>query len=87
MEILNLKILRKLPLCLPPIEEQSEIVNRVTELFEHAKAVESQYVHASLGLKKLSQSILSKAFKGEILSSSVDSSIEAIESSIEALNA
>ncbi|MFC3092982.1 4'-phosphopantetheinyl transferase [Alteromonas sediminis] len=51
---------------LPPYEEQLEIVERVTELFEHANTVEKQYNAAKARLDKLTQSILAKAFRGEL---------------------
>ena len=71
----------------PSIGEQKKIVSKVDELFEHANAVEKQFLSAKVRLDKLSQSVLKKAFQGELLTNSVDSNIEAIESSVEALNA
>ncbi|WP_419226819.1 restriction endonuclease subunit S [Alteromonas sp. OM2203] len=75
----------KIPL--PPLEEQQEIVSKIHKFFEHANTVEIQYNSAKIRLDKLTQSILMKAFKGELLPSSVDSHIEAIENSVETLNA
>ena len=74
-------------LKLPHIDEQKAIVAMVSELFEHASSVQKQYRFAKTRLDKLTQSILAKAFRGELLSSTVDSDIEAIENSVEALNA
>lgn len=71
----------------PSIREQQKIVSKVDELFEHANAVEKQFLSAKVRLDKLSQSVLKKAFQGELLTNSVDSVIEAIENSVEALNA
>ncbi|WP_076011063.1 restriction endonuclease subunit S [Alteromonas abrolhosensis] len=84
---LNQKIIKAFEIYYPSDEEQSEIVSRVNQLFEHANTVEKQYNAAKARLDKLTQSILAKAFKGELLSNSVDSKIKSIESSIETLNA
>ena len=51
---------------LPPLGEQKEIVKRINELFEHANTVEKQYNAAKARLDKLTQSILAKAFRGEL---------------------
>lgn len=80
------KALKKYPVRVPPLKEQLEIVNRVNALLEHSNTVENQYNAAKARLDKLTQSILAKAFKGELLSNSVDSKIKSIESSIETLN-
>lgn len=51
----------------PPIEEQKEIVRRVDALFALADAVEKQYTAAKQRLDRLSQSLLAKAFRGELV--------------------
>ncbi|MCZ8531371.1 restriction endonuclease subunit S [Alteromonas sp. PRIM-21] len=84
---LNKSSMIKIPIPLPPQIEQKEINRRVEELFSSAFIVEKQYDAAKARLDKLTQSILAKAFRGELLSSSVNSDIESIENSIEALNA
>jgi type I restriction enzyme S subunit len=66
MEILNLGILKQLPICLPPIEEQKEIVNQVFQLFNFAKKVEQRVNSAQSQVNNLTQSILAKAFRGEL---------------------
>ena len=53
--------------ALPPLEEQTEIVRRVESLFAQADKVESQYKAAKTRLDKLTQSILAKAFRGELV--------------------
>jgi len=67
MEILNLGILRKLPIPLPPHEEQKEIVRRVEDLFKFADQIEARYKKARSYTDKLTQSILAKAFRGELV--------------------
>ena len=74
-------------ILLPPIEEQQEIVRIIDGLFCKADRIERQFNDTKLRINKLTQSVLAKAFKGELLTSSVDSDIESIENSIEALNA
>lgn len=83
----NVGSMKKMLINLPTKQEQEEIVFRVNQLFEHSYLIEKKYEMAVIRVKKLEQSILSKAFKGELLSSSVDSEIESIENSVKALNA
>ena len=51
----------------PPIEEQKEIARRVESLFTLADSVEKQYQQARLRTDKLTQSLLAKAFRGELV--------------------
>ena len=60
------KALKKYPLRVPPIEEQIEIVQRVEELFAFADAAEQKAQAASERVNKLTQSILAKAFRGDL---------------------
>jgi type I restriction enzyme S subunit len=53
---------------IPSLNEQKEIVKRLNDLFEHANTVEKQYYAAKARLDKLTQSILAKAFRGELVS-------------------
>ncbi len=66
MEILNLSILKELPIALPPLEEQHEIVRRVEQLFAYADTIEKQVNNALARVNNLTQSILAKAFRGEL---------------------
>jgi len=66
MEILNLSILKELPIPLPPVEEQTEIVRRVDQLFTHADRIEQRVNNALARVNNLTQSILAKAFRGEL---------------------
>ena len=45
----------------------NEIVNKVNELFAVADQVERQVENAGNRVNKLSQSLLAKAFKGELI--------------------
>lgn len=51
---------------LPPVEEQTEIVRRVEQLFAYADTIEKQVNNALSRVNNLTQSILAKAFQGEL---------------------
>ncbi|MBR8829466.1 MAG: restriction endonuclease subunit S [Gomphosphaeria aponina SAG 52.96 = DSM 107014] len=59
--------LRKLKIALPPLEEQQEIVRRVEALFKKCDLIEQRYQKAKAYIDKLTQSILAKAFRGELV--------------------
>jgi type I restriction enzyme S subunit len=64
---INLEDLRQLPVAVPPLVEQQEIVRRVNALFRVADEVEDHYRKAYKQLDKLPQSILARAFRGELV--------------------
>jgi type I restriction enzyme S subunit len=59
--------LNRIPVPVAPLEEQQEIVRRVEALFKTADALEARYLKAKKHIDKLTQSILSKAFRGELV--------------------
>lgn len=61
------KALRKYPMRIPPIEEQIEIVRRVEQLFAFADQLEARVNEARSRIDRLTQSILAKAFRGELV--------------------
>lgn len=63
---LNLKDVRRLPVALPSIKEQTEIVRRVDKLFAFAASIEQNANTAYERVNNLTQSILAKAFRGEL---------------------
>ena len=63
---LNLKDLKNAFVPLPSIEEQHEIVRRVEQLFAYADSIEKQVNNALARVNNLTQSILAKAFRGEL---------------------
>ncbi|WP_305906568.1 restriction endonuclease subunit S [Methylomarinum sp. Ch1-1] len=63
---INAQKLGAFVLPLPSTEEQTEIVNRVEQLFAYADTIEQQVQNALMRVNKLSQSILAKAFRGEL---------------------
>lgn len=58
--------LREFPIRLPEIEEQTEIIGRVEQLFAYADTIENQVNNALERVNNLTQSILAKAFRGEL---------------------
>ena len=64
---INIEDLRILPIALPSTTEQKEIVRRVEELLALANRIEERYKKAKVQVDKLTQSILAKAFRGELV--------------------
>lgn len=64
---LYLKDIRALTIPLPPFPEQEEIVRRVDTLFAFADSIEAKVAAAREKTEKLRQSILAKAFSGQLV--------------------
>ncbi|GEA51433.1 hypothetical protein VIN01S_22370 [Vibrio inusitatus NBRC 102082] len=64
---LNLNKVRKIGIKLPTMEEQKEIVRLVDQYFAFADTVEAQVKKAQTKVDNLTQSILVKAFRGELV--------------------
>jgi type I restriction enzyme S subunit len=64
---LNLEQLQTMPVPLPPLAEQHEIVRRVGELFALADQVEARHAKAKQYVDSLKQSILAKTFRGDLV--------------------
>src|SRR4029077_8981565 len=64
---LNVGDIKRFPIPLPPPKEQHEIVGRVEALFKLADAIEKRVVAAMARAEKLTQAILAKAFRGELV--------------------
>jgi len=62
----SLSHLRNFEVSLPPLEEQTEIVRRVEEFFAFADRIEQAAQAAQSRVNNLTQSILAKAFRGEL---------------------
>lgn len=62
----NVGSMKKMPIHLPPISEQQEIVRRVEQLFAYADTIEKQVNNALTRVNNLTQSILLKTFRGEL---------------------
>lgn len=65
---LNLDNIKEVPVSLPSLAEQTEIVRRVESLKKLADAIERRVALAQARADKLTQSILAKAFRGELVS-------------------
>lgn len=66
-QALNCQRVRELPFVLPPLDEQSEIVRRVEALFALADKIEARVQAATARVEKITQAILAKAFRGELV--------------------
>jgi type I restriction enzyme S subunit len=64
---INIGILNDVVVPLPPFVEQQEIVRRVEALFKLANTIEKRVGLATARAEKMAQSILSKAFRGELV--------------------
>jgi type I restriction enzyme S subunit len=63
---LNQKVIKNLEVYFPSLDEQAEIVRQVDQLFAHADRIEQQVNNALARVTNLTQSILAKAFRGEL---------------------
>jgi type I restriction enzyme S subunit len=66
-QALNCQRVREIPFVLPPLDEQEEISRRVNELFALADKIEARYKTVQQQVDHLPQSILAKAFRGELV--------------------
>ena len=58
--------MNELAIPLPPFEEQKEIVRRVNYYLDLKQNIDQQVIEAEEKVDKLTQSILAKAFRGEL---------------------
>ena len=59
--------LNRIPVPIPPLPEQHEIVGRVEALFRLADAIEARLTTATARVEKLTQAVVAKAFRGELV--------------------
>ncbi|RBL22679.1 hypothetical protein BRN31_19440 [Xanthomonas oryzae pv. oryzae] len=64
---INLADVRRLPIALPSRTTQREIVRRVEQLFAYADQLEAKVTAAQQRIDALTQSLLAKAFRGELV--------------------
>jgi type I restriction enzyme S subunit len=69
---LSTKKVKGIPVPLPPMAEQSVIVKTVDRLFSMADSIESRFAKVKAPVEQLSQAILSKAFRGELLNGAAE---------------
>ena len=67
MEILNLGIIKALPVPLPPIAEQYRIVAEVDRRLSLVRETEAQIENNLVRAKRLHESVLKKAFEGRLV--------------------
>jgi type I restriction enzyme S subunit len=67
MDILNLKVLKEIPISLPSIEEQNQIVAEVEKRLSVAEEVEQQINRNLKRAEHLRQAILKRAFSGKLV--------------------
>ena len=60
------------PVAIPPLDEQKEIVRQVDKLLTLADKMEEHYQKARVKVDALAQSILAKAFRGELVQQNPD---------------
>jgi hypothetical protein len=64
---LHLIEIRDFRVPVPPVAEQKEIVRRLKELLTRIRPIEDEFQKATIDLTTLNQSILAKAFRGELV--------------------
>jgi len=71
---INLGTLTTLPIPLPPIEEQNEIVERVHRCLSAVESVSNSTTNELTRAKNIKMSILKKAFRGDLIGQDTDES-------------
>lgn len=64
---LTMRKFQELQIPHPSLEEQAEIVRRVEQLFAFADQLQAKVGEAKTRIDRLTQSILAKAFRGELV--------------------
>jgi type I restriction enzyme S subunit len=64
---LSMETIRQIRVNIAPLAEQQEIVRRVDKLFAFADRIEARLQQAQSHVDRLTQSILAKAFRGELV--------------------
>ncbi|MBK7380307.1 MAG: restriction endonuclease subunit S [Ignavibacteriales bacterium] len=64
---INIEILSKIPIPVPPIEEQKEIVNRVKKILRGISKVEKQYTSLLNYINQIPSAVLGHAYSGRLV--------------------
>lgn len=64
---ISLQKFRSMPLPIPPLNEQEEIVRRVESLFAYAERLQARYQNARAQVGRLTSVLLAKAFSGKLV--------------------
>lgn len=67
LHTLSLSKIRSVPISVPPIDEQCEIVKRVEHLLASAKLMEQRFAEARACLAQTVPATLAKAFRGDLV--------------------
>lgn len=67
LNTLSISKISDVQLSVPSLEEQSEVIHRLQEYFAIVDRVEARYSGTKAQVGKLTQSILAKAFRGELV--------------------
>ncbi len=60
------------PIALPPFAEQQELARRAITLFEISRRIEQRLTTATAQTERITQSVLAKAFSGELVEAEAD---------------
>ena len=66
MDGLNMGIIKEMPVELPSVDEQTELVARVVDIETRMKDVVAKYEAQKCDLDDIRQSLLQRAFAGEL---------------------
>lgn len=66
MKKINKAIVQNFPVCIPPIVEQKKIVEQIEECYQKTQKLETIYQRKLEAIAELKQSILEKAFTGQL---------------------
>jgi type I restriction enzyme S subunit len=72
---INVSRLQRMPLPVPPLVEQREIVRRVEELFAFAGAVERRVAAAEERTERLRRTLIARAMRGELVPTEAELSL------------
>ncbi|WP_233279920.1 restriction endonuclease subunit S [Halomonas lysinitropha] len=75
---LNMGIIKSLPVRLPDLSEQSRIAAEIDNLRNEAQRLEAIYQQKLTALAELKQSLLQKAFSGELTAKSAEAAVEEV---------
>ena len=75
---LSLGFFRELQVPLPPLEDQTDIVSELTKFENEVQRLEAIYQQKLDSLAELKQSILQKAFSGELTAEDAEIKEEAV---------
>ncbi len=72
-------MISEVPVFLPPISEQGSIVKNIENLSAEVKSIEAIFLQKITALNELKQSLLQKAFSGELPTDMAGEIVEAAE--------